>query len=92
MKTQVHVVISGTVQGVWYRASTKVMAEQLGLTGWVKNRPDGCVEAVFEGEEQKVKEMVAWCWQGPPNAKVTDVQLIQDTLVGLFKDFSVLRK
>jgi acylphosphatase len=92
MKTRVHLVISGIVQGVWYRASTKVMAEQLGLTGWVKNRPDGCVEAVFEGDEQKVKEMVAWCWKGPPNAKVTDISMKDDQIVGSFKEFTVLRK
>jgi acylphosphatase len=92
MKTQVHVVISGIVQGVWYRASTKVKAEQLGLTGWVKNTSDGNVEAVFEGDEQKIKEMVAWCWKGPPNAKVTDICMKQDSVVGSFKEFSVLRK
>jgi acylphosphatase len=93
MKTQVHVIISGIVQGVWYRASTKQKAEQLGLTGWVKNTPEGNVEAVFEGDdEQVVKEMVAWCWKGPPHAKVTDVRVKHEQGVGSFKEFSVLRK
>jgi acylphosphatase len=92
MKTQMHVVISGTVQGVWFRASTKQKAEALGLVGWVKNTPEGDVEALFEGEESVVNEMVAWCWKGPPLADVTDVKITQKKFSGMFSDFSVLRK
>jgi len=65
MKTNVHVIISGRVQGVWFRASAKQTAEQLGLTGWVRNTADGNVEAIFEGEEDIVKEMIDWCHCGP---------------------------
>ena len=56
MKVNAYVKIHGKVQGVWFRAGTKQKAEQLGLTGWVRNTDDGCVEAVFEGEEKQVKE------------------------------------
>jgi acylphosphatase len=76
MKTRVHVIILGRVQGVWYRASTKQKAEELGLVGWVKNTDDGNVEAVFEGDETVVDEMIAWCWKGPPMAKITEVKIL----------------
>jgi acylphosphatase len=92
MKTQAHVVISGRVQGVWFRASTKDKADELGLTGWVKNTARGDVEAVFEGEECTVREMLDWCWRGPPLAKVTAVKETRKPFSGIFSDFSVLRK
>jgi acylphosphatase len=76
MKTRVHVLISGKVQGVWYRASTKQKADELVLTGWVKNTADGNVEAVFEGEKEDIDAMIAWCWIGPPMARVTDVKML----------------
>jgi len=71
----VHVKISGRVQGVWYRASTKQKAESLGINGWVRNTYDGCVEAVFEGEESLVDEMISWCRQGPPMAHVENIDI-----------------
>jgi acylphosphatase len=76
MKTRVHVVISGRVQGVWYRASTKQKADELGISGWAKNTDDGNVEAVFEGDNAKIDEMIAWCWIGPPLARVSDVKIV----------------
>jgi acylphosphatase len=91
MIAQVHVIISGRVQGVWYRASTKQKAEELGLTGWVKNTVDGNVEAIFEGDESTIDEMVAWCWIGPPLARVTDVNIIRKRSKGQFTGFAILR-
>ena len=91
MKTQAHVIISGRVQVVWYRASTKRKAEELGLTGWVKNTVNGNVEAVFEGDELTVHEMIAWCRVGPPLAQVANVKIIQERVGGEFTDFVVLR-
>jgi acylphosphatase len=91
MKTQAHVVIAGRVQGVWFRASTKEKADALGLTGWVKNTTRGDVEAVFEGEEGAVREMLDWCWRGPPLAKVTAVKETRKPFTGVFSEFSVLR-
>ena len=68
-----HVRISGQVQGVFFRDSTRQKAEKLGLAGWVKNLPDGQVEALFEGPSERVREMVTWCEEGPQRASVTNV-------------------
>jgi acylphosphatase len=68
------VVIHGRVQGVWFRAWTREQATARSLDGWVRNRRDGTVEALFSGDDQKVEEMVALCGEGPPRAKVTEVQ------------------
>lgn len=62
--------IEGRVQGVWFRAWTVQEATRRGLAGWVRNRRDGAVEALFAGPEERVREMVALCWQGPPAARV----------------------
>jgi acylphosphatase len=92
MKTQAHVIISGRVQGVWFRASTKEKADELGLTGWVRNTAKGDVEALFEGDEAAVAEMLAWCWKGPSLAEVTAVKETRNPFSGTFPDFSVIHK
>lgn len=74
----VHVLISGRVQGVYYRGWTMQAALELGLTGWVRNRFDGQVEAVFAGEASAVAEMLEACKLGPPDAHVTGVSIIQE--------------
>jgi acylphosphatase len=68
-----HVYVSGQVQGVFFRDSTREKAEQLGLAGWVRNLPDGRVEALFEGPSARVREMVRWCKEGPSHAEVESV-------------------
>ncbi|MDW7709563.1 MAG: acylphosphatase [Deferrisomatales bacterium] len=70
------VLVSGRVQGVFFRASTRDVARRLGLRGWVRNLPDGGVEAVFEGERGLVEEAVAWCRTGPPEARVAHCDVI----------------
>ena len=92
MKTRVHVIISGRVQGVWYRTSTKQKADELGILGWAKNTSDGNVEAVFEGEKAVVDEMIAWCWIGPQRAKVTDIKMLPWHSDERYTDFVVLYK
>ena len=67
------VLVQGRVQGVWFRESTRQMAEELGLAGWVRNLPDGEVEAVFEGDELLVAQAVAWARRGPQAAVVTSL-------------------
>jgi acylphosphatase len=67
--------VSGTVQGVYYRASTRDAARKRGVDGWVRNREDGRVEAVFEGPRGRVEEMVEWCHEGSPAADVEDVEV-----------------
>lgn len=89
MKTNIHVLISGRVQGVWFRANTKKKAKQLGLKGWVRNTNNGCVEAFFQGDEKKVNEMINWCHQGPPLAKVEKVDVTKKQFIDIFEDFSI---
>jgi acylphosphatase len=67
--------IEGRVQGVWYRGWTVQEAIHRGLSGWVRNRSDGSVEALFAGRDDAVEEMVAACWQGPPAARPTNVTI-----------------
>lgn len=72
-----HVLISGRVQGVCFRAYTVDEAMAAGITGWVRNTPDGRVEAVFEGERSAVEAIIAWCRKGPPAARVSDVEVVR---------------
>ncbi|MCB9477058.1 MAG: acylphosphatase [Deltaproteobacteria bacterium] len=83
-----HLYISGRVQGVWYRGSTQSRAAALGLDGWVRNLPDGRVEAHVQGPQGKVNELIAWCRQGPPAAIVDDVE-VRWVDVGKFSGFEV---
>lgn len=69
------VVVRGSVQGVFFRAEARDRARSLGIAGWVRNAPDGTVEATFEGDEEKVKSMVEWCRRGPPGARVDDIEV-----------------
>ena len=70
-----HVYVSGRVQGVAFRDATRSQAEQLGLSGWVRNTQDGQVEAVFEGVPETVQQMIEWCKSGPSSADVEDVSV-----------------
>ncbi len=91
MNTRIYVLVSGNVQGVFFRSSAKKRADELNLTGWVKNLEDGRVEAVFEGDQEKVDKMIEWCRKGPNYADVKDVQVISEKYTGEFSDFSVHR-
>ncbi|WP_327052523.1 acylphosphatase [Halomicrococcus gelatinilyticus] len=77
-RTRAHVYVSGTVQGVYYRANTRDAATERDVDGWVQNLADGRVEAVFEGPEDAVEEMVEWCHTGSPAADVSDVAVEYD--------------
>ena len=83
-------VVSGRVQGVFYRASTEAAARRLELTGWVRNLPDGRVELVACGEEAKLGELERWLWQGPPHARVERVS-VRDVPGEAFSGFSMRR-
>ena len=82
----VHVTITGSVQGVWYRGWTVKEATALGLTGWVRNRRDGSVEAVFSGEESRISTMIARCRKGPPLARVDNLA-VEDNVAETFTGF-----
>lgn len=79
---RVRVVVSGRVQGVFFRVSCAERARSLGISGWVRNMPDGGVEAVFEGPDDAVGAMVAWCRTGPPGARVAGLELSELEPVG----------
>lgn len=83
--------IKGRVQGVFYRQSAKEEAERLGLTGWVRNLPDGDVEAVAEGAPEQLSRFLEWCRRGPPAARVTDVEERHEEATGEFPGFRVVR-
>jgi acylphosphatase len=88
-ETRAHVFVSGKVQGVYYRASTRDAAQEKGVKGWVKNLDDGRVEAVFEGEEDAIKAMVEWCHKGSHRAEVEDVEVEWDEATREFDGFEV---
>jgi acylphosphatase len=89
VKARAHVLVSGRVQGVYYRSYTQDTARSLGITGWVRNTKGGRVEAVFEGEEEAVLSMVEWCHRGSPSSRVDNVEVEWGTPTGEFEDFSV---
>jgi acylphosphatase len=70
-----HVIVRGQVQGVFFRAEARDRAASLDLVGWIRNNPDGTVEAVFEGEDERVESIVEWCRRGPALAQVEDVDV-----------------
>jgi acylphosphatase len=70
-----HVRVRGRVQGVFFRSDAQQRARSLGLAGWVRNEPNGSLEAVFEGRPEAVESMVAWCSRGPSGARVDDVEV-----------------
>jgi acylphosphatase len=84
-----HVYISGRVQGVSFRWNTQYRAQELGLTGWVRNLWDGRVEAVFEGEEETVRKMVDWCHHGAQPAHVDRVEVKYEQPSGEFRSFRI---
>jgi acylphosphatase len=90
-RSQVHLVISGRVQGVFFRASTAEEARRLGLTGWVMNRSDGSVEAIAEGERSKLAEFVRWCGHGPRGAVVQKVDVQWREFRDEFQGFRIKR-
>lgn len=89
MKARVHVFVSGRVQGVFFRSETKHKADRYDVKGWVRNLPDGRVEAVFEGEEEAVKVLIEFCKRGPSGARVTNVDLRWEKFTGEFDAFRV---
>ena len=88
-KVRRRVLISGRVQGVAFRAYTRSVARQTGVCGSVRNLSDGRVEAVFEGDQEKVDSVIAWCRKGPPAGRVDQVQIFEEQPSGDFADFDI---
>lgn len=87
---RIHLVVRGRVQGVFFRATAQREARQLGLTGWVKNRSDGSVEIVAEGEEEYVKDFLTWAQNGPSTARVDNVDTKWRSYTGEFTNFRIV--
>ncbi len=83
------VVVEGRVQGVFFRHHTQEMAYKLGVNGWVKNRRDGSVQALFEGDKKDVDQIIQWCRRGPSEARVMNVHTTWESYTGEFEDFYI---
>ena len=88
-QVRAHAVISGRVQGVCFRFETQRAAEGFGVAGWVRNKRDGTVEAVFEGRQRDVDAALNWCRQGPRMARVDEVSIDWQDYTGEFKSFDI---
>jgi acylphosphatase len=87
---QLQLLVRGRVQGVYFRASTQREARRLGITGWVKNRADGTIEIVAEGEEVSIRELYGWAQKGPSAARVERVETRWRSFTGDFPDFRIV--
>jgi len=91
-KVRAHVIIEGIVQGVFFRANTVEAAKRHNVYGWVRNRPEGTVEAVIEGDEDAVKKIIEWCHTGPPGARVDRVNVRWEEFKDEFDEFMALTR
>ena len=89
MNARLHIYVSGRVQGVYYRAFTMDAARSNEIAGWVRNLPDGRVEAVMEGDMERIERLVEELKAGPPNAIVKEIDIQKEEYTGEFKDFSL---
>jgi acylphosphatase len=88
-KSRAHVFVTGKVQGVYFRQNTQITAREHGVTGWVRNLPDGRVEAVIEGDDATVIKVVDWCRHGPPAARVDSIDVKHETYTCEFASFEI---
>lgn len=89
MKARAHIFVSGRVQGVFFRYNILNKAKKTKIGGWVRNLPDGRLEAVFEGKKEKIIEMIDFCRRGPPTAFVVNVDVLWQKYSGTFKKFMI---
>jgi acylphosphatase len=89
MQTRAHVFVAGRVQGVFFRSATKHYADRYFVKGWIRNLPDGRVEAVFEGEKEAVQKLIEFCKHGPSSARVTNVDFTWENYTGEFESFKL---
>ena len=88
-KVRARVIIEGRVQGVFFRSHTQEMAYKLGVKGWVRNRRDGSVEALLEGDKKEIDQIIQWCHRGPSESRVMNVRTTWENYTGEFEDFSI---
>jgi len=89
MKARAHVFLSGRVQGVFFRVETRNEANKRNVAGWVRNTSDGRVEAIFEGENEDMEKLVAFCKSGPPGAQVTKIDVQMEEYASEFSGFKI---
>ena len=89
VQKRIHIFVTGRVQGVFFRQSTRVMAIKNNVNGWVRNLDDGRVEIVAEGEESNVNTLANWCKTGPANSRVDEFELSEENSTGEFENFEV---
>lgn len=89
MKVRAHIFITGRVQGVFFRYETHDVARKYNVNGWVRNLPDGRVEAILEGRKENVEKVIEFCKIGPPGAKVTNLKIEWEEYKGEFKNFQI---
>ncbi len=89
--TRVHIFVSGKVQGVYYRQNTLQKAQELNIFGWVRNLSDGRVESVMEGSKVNIDKMLTWCKEGPLDAKVEEVKIIDEAYKNEFLTFDIIK-
>ncbi|OGI10370.1 MAG: hypothetical protein A3I68_04770 [Candidatus Melainabacteria bacterium RIFCSPLOWO2_02_FULL_35_15] len=87
---QARLLITGKVQGVFYRTSCQEVAQRLGLSGWVKNLSDGNVEALVQGEKGEIEKLITWCKKGPPGAVVSNLDVNWETIVKQITSFKIV--
>ena len=87
---RIRIIVTGKVQGVFFRQSLKIKAKQNDIFVWVKNLKDGRVEAILEGDEEKINRIIEWAHGGPANARVEDVEIQNEKFIGEFSKFDVL--
>ncbi len=89
MKVRAHILVKGRVQGVFFRENTQREAHQHHVSGWIRNLPDGDVEAVFEGETENVEALIDFCKVGPPRARVTQVEVTWEAVTDQNEPFRI---
>ena len=87
----VHILVSGTVQGVFYRASTKQKSDALGVKGWVRNLLDGRVEMMAAADKEQLDALIQWCREGPPMANVTNIEIVWSKIGESYDEFTIKR-
>lgn len=89
--SRVHIFVSGKVQGVYYRQNTAQKAQELGIRGWIRNLSDGRVESVMEGDKVNIGKILDWCKQGPADANVSGIQVIDEEYKDEFTTFGIVK-
>ena len=89
IQKRIHIFVTGRVQGVFFRQSTRVMAIKNNVNGWVRNLDDGRVEIVAEGEKQNIESLINWCKTGPANSRIDEFELSEENYIDEFENFEV---